>query len=160
MMFDLIIQNAAICDGSGDPIRHGDLAVQSGRIAAIAPSLDGARETIDANGLVLAPGIIDSHTHYDAQITWDPGVAPSPSLGVTSVVIGNCGFTIAPCRPADRDLVMRNLTQVEGMSLDALRAGIRWDFQTYPEFLDQLETQGSVPNVASFLVTPPCALGS
>ena len=78
------------------------------------------------------PGIIDNHTHYDAQITWDPSAAPSPALGVTTAVIGNCGFTIAPCRPADRDLMMRNLTQVEGMSLEVLRAGIRWDFETFP----------------------------
>ncbi|TMH57662.1 MAG: hypothetical protein E6H53_12375, partial [Betaproteobacteria bacterium] len=84
------------------------------------------------------PGIIDSHTHFDAQITWDPYVRPSPALGVTTAVIGNCGFTIAPCRPADRDLTMRNLTHVEGMSLEVLREGIEWGFETFPEYLAQL----------------------
>src|SRR5438067_369362 len=97
------------------------------------------------------PGIIDNHTHYDAQITWDPWVSPSPALGVTTAVIGNCGFTIAPCRPRDRDRVMRNLTQVEGMAIDALRAGIRWDFETVPQYLDMLERQGAVVNIAAFV---------
>jgi N-acyl-D-aspartate/D-glutamate deacylase len=106
---------------------------------------------VDAGGLTLAPGIVDIHTHYDAQLTWDPFATPSTALGVTTVVIGNCGFTIAPCRPADRDLTLRALTHVEGMSLEALRAGVRWDFQTYPEYLDALERRGVVPNVASFL---------
>ena len=93
---------------------------------------------IDADGLALMPGIIDSHTHYDAQITWDPFVRPSPALGVTTAVIGNCGFTIAPCRPQDRDITMRNLTHVEGMSLEVLRQGIEWGFETFPEYLAQL----------------------
>ena len=97
------------------------------------------------------PGIIDNHTHYDAQITWDPSLAPSPALGVTTAIIGNCGFTIAPCRPADRELVMRNLTQVEGMSLEVLRSGIRWDFESLPQYLDRLEARGSAVNVAAFV---------
>ena len=103
-----------------------------------------------ADGLALAPGIIDGHTHYDAQITWDPFVDPSPALGVTTAVMGNCGFTIAPCKPADRDLTMRHLTHVEGMSLDALRAGINWGFESFPQYLDMLERQGVGPNVACF----------
>src|SRR5437899_12736325 len=86
-------------------------------------------------GLVLAPGIVDLHTHYDAQLTWDSFATPSTALGVTTVVIGNCGFTIAPCRPGDRDLTLRALTHVEGLSLEALRAGGRWDFETYPQYL-------------------------
>ena len=97
------------------------------------------------------PGIVDNHTHYDAQITWDPSLSPSPALGVTTAVIGNCGFTIAPCRPADRELVMRNLTQVEGMSLEALRSGIRWDFESVPQYLEMLERRGAAPNVAAFV---------
>ena len=103
-----------------------------------------------ADGLALAPGIIDGHTHYDAQITWDPFIDPSPALGVTTAVMGNCGFTIAPCKPADRDLTMRHLTHVEGMSLDALRAGINWGFESFPQYLDMLERQGVGPNVACF----------
>ena len=109
---------------------RGDLAVSGGKIAAVGRADGGAKETVDADGLALMPGIIDNHTHYDAQITWDPWVSPSSALGVTTAVIGNCGFTIAPCRRRDRELVMRNLTQVEGMSLEVLRAGIRWDFET------------------------------
>ena len=113
--------------------------------------MPSATRTIDAAGLALMPGIIDSHTHFDAQITWDPTVRPSPALGVTTAVIGNCGFTIAPCRPADRDITMRNLTQVEGMSLDVLRQGIDWGFETFPEYLAQLRGQGSAVNVAAYI---------
>lgn len=150
-VYDLVIRDALIVDGTGAKPVHGDLGVTSGRIVAIEKGLGPARETIDTGGLALAPGIIDGHTHYDAQITWDPFVDPSPALGVTTVVIGNCGFTIAPCRPADRDLTMRNLTHVEGMSLDALRAGIRWDFETFPQYLEMLERNGVGPNVAAFI---------
>ncbi len=149
-MFDLLIRNAMIIDGTGAPARQGDLAVIQGRIAAIGHALGASRETIDARGLALMPGIIDGHTHYDAQLTWDPWADPSPALGVTTVVIGNCGFTIAPCRPADRDMTMRNLTQVEGMSLAALREGIRWEFESFPEYLAMLERNGVVPNVVAF----------
>src|SRR5579875_1478880 len=111
---------------------------------------DRRRARRGAGGLVLAPGIIDLHTPFDAQLTWDPFARPSPALGVTTVVIGNCGFTIAPCRPEDRDRTLRNLTHVEGMSLAALRAGVDWGFETYPQYLDMLATKGMVPNVASF----------
>jgi N-acyl-D-aspartate/D-glutamate deacylase len=149
-MLDLLIRNATLFDGLGAAPTMGDLAVSQGRIVAMGRVDAQARTTIDAQGLALMPGIIDNHTHYDAQITWDPAATPSPALGVTTAVIGNCGFTIAPCRPADRERIMRNLTQVEGMSLDVLRQGIRWDFETIPEFLDQLERQGAVPNIAAF----------
>jgi N-acyl-D-aspartate/D-glutamate deacylase len=148
---DLVIDNAVVIDGSGGPAREGGLAVAGGRIAAIGRDLGPARERLDAQGLTLAPGIVDIHTHYDAQLTWDPYATPSTALGVTTVVIGNCGFTIAPCRPADRDLTLRNLTHVEGMALEALRAGVRWDFESYPEYLDAMERRGVVPNVAAFL---------
>ena len=150
-MFDLIIENARIYDGSGSAPREASLAVRDGRIAAIGHDLGPARTTIAADGLALMPGIIDSHTHYDAQITWDPLVSPSPEHGVTTVVMGNCGFTIAPCRPADRDLNLRNLTYVEGMSLASLRAGVDWQFETFPEYLDHLEALGVGPNVAAYV---------
>ncbi len=152
MSDDLLIRGASLYDGSGaDPVR-ADLAVRGGRIRAIAPSLavDAAR-VVDAEGLALMPGIIDSHTHFDAQITWDPYVRPSPALGVTTAAIGNCGFTIAPCRPADRERTMRNLTQVEGMSLDVLKQGIRWEFETFAEYLDQLRRSGSAVNLACYV---------
>ena len=149
-MHDLVIRNASILDGLGGEPYVADLAVQDGRIAEIGKGLAG-REAVDADGLALMPGIIDNHTHYDAQITWDPALSPSPSLGVTTAVIGNCGFTIAPCRAADRDLVMKNLTQVEGMSLEVLRQGIRWDFESIPEYFDALARRGCAINVAGFV---------
>jgi len=150
-MHDLLIRDALLLDGLGGEPRRGDLAVAGGRIAALGRGLGPARATLDAGGFALMPGIVDNHTHYDAQITWDPQLSPSPALGVTSAVIGNCGFTIAPCRAGDRERVMRNLTQVEGMSLEALRAGIRWDFETVPEYLDLLERRGAAANVAAFV---------
>jgi N-acyl-D-aspartate/D-glutamate deacylase len=149
-MNDFVIRNAALLDGSGSGSFVADLAVKDGRIAEIGKSLSG-KETVDAGGLALMPGIIDNHTHYDAQITWDPMLSPSPCLGVTTAIIGNCGFTIAPCRPADRERVMKNLTQVEGMSLEVLRQGIRWGFETIPQYFDMLERQGSAINVAGFV---------
>ncbi len=150
-MHDFVIKNVRICDGLGSAIVPGALAVANGRIAAIGKDVGNAREVVDAGGLVLAPGIVDTHTHYDAQITWDPWLAPSPALGVTTVVMGNCGFTIAPCRAHDRDLTMRNLVRVEGMSLDAMQAGIRWQFESFPEYLDMIEERGMALNVAAFV---------
>src|SRR3546814_5460534 len=97
------------------------------------------------------PGIIDSHTHYDAQVTWDALCDPSPALGVTTVVMGNCGFTIAPCKPEDRKLMMGHLTRVEGMAIEALEEGIQWNFQTFPEYLSMIEQQGVGPNVAVYI---------
>ena len=151
-MIDLVFRDALVVDGTGaDPVR-GDVAVDAGRIVGVGPHLEvSAARSVDANGLALMPGIVDSHTHFDAQITWDPTVRPSPALGVTTAVIGNCGFTIAPCRPVDRELTMRNLTQVEGMSIDALRAGIDWGFETFPEYMAQLKARGSAVNVAAYV---------
>ncbi len=150
-MHDLAIRNALIVDGTGKPSFHGDLAVENGQVVARGGEVGSARDTIDADGLALAPGIVDTHTHFDAQLTWDPSASPSPSLGVTTVVIGNCGFTIAPCREQDRDATLRNLTHVEGMSLSALREGVRWEFESFPEYLDLLARCGLVPNVASYI---------
>ncbi len=149
-MNDVVIRNALLLDGLGSKPSHGDLGVKDGKISEIGKSLSG-KQVVDAAGLALMPGIIDNHTHYDAQITWDPMVSPSPALGVTTAIIGNCGFTIAPCRPADRELVMKNLTQVEGMSIEVLRQGIRWDFETIPQYFDMLERQGSAINIAGFV---------
>lgn len=149
-MFDLIIRNADVADGLGNPLRRADLAVKDGRIAAIGRDLGQARETVDASGLVLAPGVIDIHTHYDAQLTWDSTASPSPALGVTTVVIGNCGFGIAPATPATRDTLLKNLSEVEAMSLDALREGVDWQFDDFSSYLDFLSNRGVYPNVASF----------
>lgn len=149
-MHDLVIENAQIIDGLGAPAREGGVAIKDGRIAAVGKDLGAARTRVDADTQVVAPGIIDLHTHFDAQLTWDSGATPSPSNGVTTVVIGNCGFTIAPCKPEHRDLTLRNLEHVEGMPIEALRAGVDWEFQSYAEYLDLLQRKGAVPNVASF----------
>jgi N-acyl-D-aspartate/D-glutamate deacylase len=149
-MFDLVIRDVILIDGLGTPPRRGGVAVKDGRIVEVGRILGSSMVTVDAEGLALMPGIIDNHTHYDAQLTWDRWASPSPGLGVTTAIIGNCGFTIAPCRERDRELVMRNLTQVEGMSLDVLRAGVRWDFESVPQYLDMLERLGSALNVAVF----------
>ena len=150
-MFDLLIKNAKIVDGTGLPSFTGDIAIEDGIIVDRGNNLGKAKSIIDAQGLTLVPGFIDSHTHYDAQLTWDPWANPSPKLGVTTVVIGNCGFTIAPCKPEHRDLTMRNLTNVEGMSLEVLRQGIVWNFETFPEYLDFIENRGVGPNVAAYI---------
>ena len=149
-MHDLAIRNAVICDGSGRPAFNGELAVSGDRIVEVGARVGPAREDLDAKGLVLAPGFIDNHTHYDAQITWDPWASPSLGLGVTTMLMGNCGFTIAPCRPADRERTLKNLTQVEGMSLDALLEGTRSDYQGFAEYLAMLDSGGVVPNVAVY----------
>jgi len=148
---DLVFRNALVLDGSGGPPSIADVAVDHGRIAGVGREAGAARRSIAADGLALMPGIIDSHTHFDAQITWDPYVRPSPALGVTTAVIGNCGFTIAPCRPRDRELTMRNLTHVEGMSLDVLRRGVVWEFETFPQYLAQLRRAGTAVNVAAYV---------
>ena len=150
-MNDLLIRNALVVDGSGAKPFHADLAVKDGLIATIGKDTSPTRETIDADGLALMPGIIDNHTHYDAQITWDASASPSPALGVTTAIIGNCGFTIAPCREADRDLILKNLTQVEGMSLEVLKAGTKWGFESVPEYFTMLEKQGVALNIAGFV---------
>jgi N-acyl-D-aspartate/D-glutamate deacylase len=150
-MHDLTFHDVLLFDGSGAPPVHADVAVSDGTITAVGPGLPEGRQVVRAGGLALMPGIIDTHTHYDAQVTWDPALSPSPALGVTTVVMGNCGFTIAPCRPEHRGLTMRNLTHVEGMPLPALENGIAWDFETFPEYLDVLERRGTVPNVAAFV---------
>ena len=149
-MHDLVIENPALVDGLGNPAVHGALAVKDGCIAELGADVGPGAETLDAEGLTLAPGIVDLHTHIDAQLTWDSYATPSNALGVTTVVIGNRGFTIAPCKAEHRDLILRNLTHVEGMSLDALRAGVDWDFESFPEYLDLLERKGMVPNAACF----------
>ena len=150
-MIDLVIRGGLVVDGTGAPGRRADVAIADGRVRAVGEVRErGARE-IDAGGLVVAPGFIDVHTHYDAQYTWDPYATSSIWHGVTTTVIGNCGFAIAPCRPADRDLIMRTLVKVEGMSLAAMRSGITWGFETFPEYLDHLERCNPSLNVAALV---------
>jgi N-acyl-D-amino-acid deacylase len=147
-MADLVIRGASIVDGLGHEPRQADLAIKDGKIAAIGEIKDKGTETIDADGLTLAPGIVDVHTHYDAQVTWDATLSPSPSLGVTTAVMGNCGFGIAPALPKSRDLVIRNLSVVEGMDLDALRTGIKWDFESFADYMSMLRRRGAYANLA------------
>ncbi|HTG97353.1 MAG TPA: amidohydrolase family protein [Burkholderiales bacterium] len=146
-MLDLLLRGASIVDGSGAPAFSADVGVRDGRIIGVGNSDEPARETLDLSGLHLMPGIVDVHTHYDAQITWDPTLSPSVALGVTTAILGNCGFGIAPCPAAQRETVMRNLSVVEGMDLGALMAGTRWEFETFAEYLDALERVGPYANV-------------
>ena len=147
---DVVIRGATVYDGSGRPGVPSDVAVRDGRIAGVGQVQERGRVELDAAGLALMPGIIDVHTHYDAQITWDPTLSPSPALGVTTAVMGNCGFGIAPCPAPLRDTLMKNLSVVEGMDLDALRAGIRWDFESFDDYLNLLRRLKPYLNVALF----------
>ena len=151
MAHDLVIRGGFLVDGTGAPGRTGDLAISGGSIAEVGTvSGRGARE-IDAGGLVVAPGFIDPHTHYDAQLTWDPAASCTSWHGVTTIVTGNCGFTLAPCRPDDRLTLMKMLEYVEGMSLDAMQKGIQWNFETFHEYLDALDRLPLWVNVAPLI---------
>ena len=147
-MLDVLIRNARVYDGGGGKSFHADVAVRDGKIAAVGKFDEPAKRVLDADGLALMPGIVDVHTHYDAQITWDATLSPSVALGVTTVVMGNCGFGIAPCPPAMRETLLRNLSVVEGMDVEALLAGTRWEFETFPEYLDMLERRHPHASVA------------
>src|SRR5438552_14850662 len=147
-MLDVLIRNARVCDGSGGKSFTADVGVREGSITLVGRSDEPARRVVDASGLALMPGIVDVHTHYDAQITWDPTLSPSVALGVTTAVMGNCGFGIAPCPPKLRETLLRNLSVVEGMDVEALLAGTRWDFETFPQYLDMLERRRPQANVA------------
>jgi N-acyl-D-amino-acid deacylase len=146
-MLDLLIRGASVIDGTGKPARQADVGVVDGKIV-FPDKGDSAKKTVDAGGLSLMPGIVDVHTHYDAQATWDPTLSPSVSLGVTTAVMGNCGFGIAPCPPQHRETMLKNLSVVEGMDIDALLKGTRWEFETFPQYLDFLERQRPYANVA------------
>ena len=139
MKYDLVIRNGTVIDGSGMPRFRGDVAVADGKIVQIGRIKGSAQQVIDAEGHVVAPGFIDGHTHMDAQVAWDPLGTCSCWHGVTSVLMGNCGFTLAPCREQDKDLVLRNLERAEDISPAAMEAGIDWTWETFPEFLDQLD---------------------
>ncbi len=156
---DLVIRNATIIDGTGAAARVGDVGVDGGRIVEItepgALSSDGATTEIDATGKYLTPGFVDPHTHYDAQLFWDPTGSPSNVHGVTTVIAGNCGFTLAPLAPGDGDYTRRMMAKVEGMPLAALETGIEWDWESFPEYLDRLD--GKLGVNAGFLVGH-CAL--
>src|SRR5208282_3403809 len=147
MAYDLLIKNGTIVDGTGAPRFRADVAVAGDRIAAIGKISEGAKRTIDASDLIVAPGFIDPHTHYDAQICWDPLLSCSSWHGVTSVVMGNCGVGIAPCKPETREIATWDLVNVEGIPFDVLAKGTTWDWQSFPEFMDAAERRGSGLNL-------------
>ena len=152
MTVDLIVRNGTLVDGTGAERRVADVAVDDGRVVAVGDVTDSAGRVIDATDLVVAPGFVDLHTHYDAQVFWDPTLSPSPLHGVTSVMAGNCGFTIAPLTDdrADADYLMQMLARVEGMPLESLATGLPWDWRSTAEFLDRVDA-GVAPNIG-FLV--------
>src|SRR3954469_14073880 len=147
-MLDLLVRGARVYDGTGAAPVQADVGVKDGAISAVGGVSDAAKRTLDAGGLAVMPGIVDIHTHYDAQVTWDPTLSPSVALGVTTAVMGNCGFGIAPCPTPLRETMLRNLSVVEGMDLEALLGGTRWSFQTFGEYLAALERIGPYANVA------------
>jgi len=148
---EIVIRGGSLIDGTGAPARRADVAVAGGRIVGVGETLRGGRE-LDATGQVVAPGFIDIHTHYDAQVFWDPWLTPSSYHGVTTVVAGNCGFSIAPIRRELAPLLARTLQHVEDMSLDTLSVGVPWDeFETFPQYLDAVERRGAALNFGCYV---------
>ena len=154
--FDLVIRGGTVVDGTGIPRIRADLGVKNGRVAMISGriSAGGAKE-IDASGCIVAPGAIDLHTHYDAQLNWDPYASLSGWFGVTSLTVGQCGFGFAPTRPEDRDLNMRMMNRIEAIPLESMRQGMRWDWETFPEYMDSLDRQGLGVNVGALVPFSP-----
>ena len=151
MAYDLVIKNGTVIDGSGLPRYRADIGVRRGRIASIGRIRERAREVLDADGQVVAPGFVDGHTHMDAQVFWDPLGTSSCYHGITTAVMGNCGFTLAPCAAADKELVIRNLQRAEDIPPEAMEAGINWRWTTFPEFLDCLEALPKGINYAGYI---------
>ena len=140
MQYDLIVQNGTVIDGSGMPRFRADVGIVDGKIATIGRIRgESAKEVVDAEGHVVAPGFIDAHTHMDAQVSWDPLGTCSCWHGITSVIMGNCGFSLAPCKESEKDMVMRNLERAEDIAPEAMNAGIKWTWETFPEYLDTVE---------------------
>ena len=145
--YDLLIKNGTIIDGLRMPAYRGDIGIRNGKIVAMGNVQGSATRVIDATGRIVAPGFMDIHTHYDAALSggtkWDPYATLSGWHGVTTVAIGNCGFGFAPVRPEDRERAMRRMERTESIPLSCMQAGMRWDWETFPEFLDQPGPRGT-----------------
>lgn len=154
--YDVVIRGGTIVDGTNVPRYQGDMAIKDGKVVKVSGRIPaaGARE-IDASGCIVAPGAIDLHTHYDAQLNWDPYASMSGWFGVTSISIGQCGFGFAPTRPEDRDLNMRMMNRIEAIPLKSMQEGMRWDWETFPEYLNSLDRQGLGVNVGSLVPFSP-----
>ncbi|HLW70005.1 MAG TPA: amidohydrolase family protein [Candidatus Binataceae bacterium] len=147
MAYDLLIKNGTIVDGTGAPRYRADIAIAGDRIAEIGKINEGAKRIIDASDLIVSPGFVDPHTHYDAQICWDPLLSCTSWHGITSVVMGNCGVGIAPCKPESREIAAWDLTNVEAIPFDSLNKGVTWDWETFPQFLDAAQARGAAINL-------------
>ena len=154
--FDLVIRGGIVVDGTGLPRIRADVGIRDGRVAMVSGRINaaGAKE-LDASGCIVAPGAIDLHTHYDAQLNWDPYASLSGWFGVTSLTVGQCGFGFAPTRPEDRDLNMRMMNRIEAIPLESMRQGMRWDWETFPEYMDSLDRQGLGVNVGALVPFSP-----
>jgi len=139
MSYDLLIKRGRIVDGSGMPSFQGDVGVKDGKIVEVGKLSGPAQRTIDADGLAVAPGFIDNHTHYDAQVTWDPLCTSSCYHGITSVIMGHCGLALAPARATEQDALAQMLSRIEAIPMEALRAGVRWNWETIPQYLDAVD---------------------
>ncbi len=147
MSYDLLITNGTVVDGTGAPSYRADVAVADGKIAAIGKITDGAKKTLDASDLIVAPGFVDPHTHYDAQICWDPLITSSSWHGVTSLVMGNCGVGLAPCKPENQEIAAWDLVNVEAIPFEVLGKGVTWDWRTFPEYMDAAQKRGAGINL-------------
>ena len=154
--FDLVIRGGTVVDGTGIPKFRADVGIKDGRVAMISGRINaaGAKE-LDASGCIVAPGAVDLHTHYDAQLNWDPYASLSGQFGVTSLTVGQCGFGFAPTRPEDRELNMRMMNRIEAIPLESMRQGMRWDWETFPEYMDSLDRQGLGVNVGALVPFSP-----
>jgi N-acyl-D-amino-acid deacylase len=155
MSYDLLIKNGTVVDGTGAAPKRADVAIAGGKIAEIGKVTEGAKQTIDASDLIVSPGFVDPHTHYDAQICWDPYITPSSWHGVTSVIMGNCGVGIAPCREAVHEIAAWDLVNVEAIPFEVLAKGVTWDWETFPQYLDAAQRRGSGINLGFMAALTP-----